>query len=786
MSRIPCVKLLLVSLALFFVSFQYVSTSLAGTIQYQYDEMDRLHSVILENGQEIIYEYDEIGNIQSRTVAAPLIVGTTSLPPVMPGEFYSQTLAASGGEAPYTWTIFSNDGPLPEGFTLDASGVISGTPPIAGGGSFTVLVTDSVGNQARQSLAIAVIAPPVITTTSLPGGITGNFYSQALNAKGGAAPYTWSIYENSPLPAGLTLNAASGVISGTPTTAGNSNFIVQVSDINGFSSISATLTISVVFGNPITASAGANGTISPPGSTYVANNGSQTYTIVPAVGYAILNVLVDGASVGAGTSYTFSKVTASHTISATFGRGIITASAGANGSISPSGATVVPGNGSQTYTITPATGYFVANVLVDGVSVSGLTSYPFMNVTTNHTISATFSPINPATRVSLTFSPNGAYNVAGPTGGLTVSIPNGHDTGTTPSYNVTLPSQASNVLVTCYGGGGSADPGDTGWGGYSGDMVQSSTLTGILGTPLSLYVGQGANYQVSSAWPDAKYSSVPGYYLRFLGASSSIYPHGGALLMLAGGGDDAYDDNGGPVTYGPYDEYGWETGGIVTNGAGGAGGTSGSSTPTGGNGWITIAYDLVITTYGASPTYYCPSGGTLSGTTCTTTYGGTPTYYCPSGGTLSWTFCTISGSYAATLAPTSCYYPGDDPSNPVETCGVIEEGYIGDSSCVGGYYFSVDTDTPVGGQCEYSDWEDTGHETWWQPAFGTYTCPSGGNLSGTTCYTTSTYGASAQSYSCNSGDTLSGSTCYHYYTATVQSYSCTSGDTLSGSTCYHY
>ncbi|MGD0585152.1 MAG: putative Ig domain-containing protein, partial [Oryzomonas sp.] len=181
MSRIPCVKLLLVSLALFFVSFQYVSTSLAGTIQYQYDEMDRLHSVILENGQEIIYEYDEIGNIQSRTVAAPLIVGTTSLPPVMPGEFYSQTLAASGGEAPYTWTIFSNDGPLPEGFTLDASGVISGTPPIAGGGSFTVLVTDSVGNQARQSLAIAVIAPPVITTTSLPGGITGNFYSQALN-----------------------------------------------------------------------------------------------------------------------------------------------------------------------------------------------------------------------------------------------------------------------------------------------------------------------------------------------------------------------------------------------------------------------------------------------------------------------------------------------------------------------------------------------------------------------------------------------------------------------------
>jgi len=68
----------------------------------------------------------------------------------------------------------------------------------------------------------------------------------------------------------------------------------------------------------ITASTGPNGGISPSGSASVSYGGSKTYTITADPGYHIEDVLVDGASVGAVTSYTFTNVTANHTIAASF------------------------------------------------------------------------------------------------------------------------------------------------------------------------------------------------------------------------------------------------------------------------------------------------------------------------------------------------------------------------------------------------------------------------------------------------------------------------------------
>jgi uncharacterized repeat protein (TIGR02543 family) len=68
----------------------------------------------------------------------------------------------------------------------------------------------------------------------------------------------------------------------------------------------------------VTASAGANGSISSPGTTNVVYNGAQSYTIAPATGYHVADVLVDGSSVGAVTSYPFSGITGNHTISASF------------------------------------------------------------------------------------------------------------------------------------------------------------------------------------------------------------------------------------------------------------------------------------------------------------------------------------------------------------------------------------------------------------------------------------------------------------------------------------
>ena len=146
----------------------------------------------------------------------------------------------------------------------------------------------------------------------------------------------------------------------------------------------------------ITATAGADGAISPSGAKMVAVGADETYTITPDAGYHVADVLVDGASVGAVTTYTFKNVAEAHTISASFAinKYDITASAGANGTIAPSGTVSVDYGNNQSFTITPDAGYSVVDVLVDGSSVGAVTSYAFNNVAAAHTISATFA-VNP-------------------------------------------------------------------------------------------------------------------------------------------------------------------------------------------------------------------------------------------------------------------------------------------------------------------------------------------------------------------------------------------------------
>ena len=95
---------------------------------------------------------------------------------------------------------------------------------------------------------------------------------------------------------------------------------------------------------------------------------------------------------GAKTSYTFNNVQSNHTINATFTLNVytITATAGANGSISPVGPTTVQPGDSLTYTITPAAGYEVQDVVVDGVSKGAIATYTFTSIAADHTISAAF------------------------------------------------------------------------------------------------------------------------------------------------------------------------------------------------------------------------------------------------------------------------------------------------------------------------------------------------------------------------------------------------------------
>ena len=142
----------------------------------------------------------------------------------------------------------------------------------------------------------------------------------------------------------------------------------------------------------ITPTAGVHGTITPGTPQTVNYGGSVTFTITPDLDYTVDNVVVNGVSKGAITTYTFTDVTANGTIDASFKllTFVITPTAGAHGTITPGTPQTVNHGGSVTFTITPDLNYTVDNVVVNGVSKGAITTYTFTDVTANGTIDATF------------------------------------------------------------------------------------------------------------------------------------------------------------------------------------------------------------------------------------------------------------------------------------------------------------------------------------------------------------------------------------------------------------
>lgn len=162
-----------------------------------------------------------------------------------------------------------------------------------------------------------------------------------------------------------------------------------------FTNIQANHTIQAIFVTTpytITVNQAANGNISP-GTGTVECGSNATYNITPDPCYSIQNVFVDGVPVGPVTAYTFTNVTAIHTITAVFELTTysITATPGADGSITPAGSPVYNCGSSISYNIIPDACFHIVDVLVDGVSVGAVTSYTFSNINANHTISATFA-----------------------------------------------------------------------------------------------------------------------------------------------------------------------------------------------------------------------------------------------------------------------------------------------------------------------------------------------------------------------------------------------------------
>ena len=260
---------------------------------------------------------------------------------------------------------------------------------------------------------------PTITTVSLPDGKVGDAYSQTLAATG-TNPITWGI-EAGTLPDGLTL--VGDTIKGTPSKAGDFKFTVKAT--NGGGSDTKELTIKVADAEAAKyhnvtltgAGTGATGAGSHAAGTtvniYAGTKSGYTFNgwtsddvtvlsassknasfVMPDKDVTVkANWVYNGGSSGGGYTY--------YTIKAT---------AGVNGSISPTGNVSVREGRDQTFTITPNKGYAVAKVLIDSKNVGAVKSYTFENVKKNHTIEVVFMKAsgNPQTGVFVDV-PEGSY-----------------------------------------------------------------------------------------------------------------------------------------------------------------------------------------------------------------------------------------------------------------------------------------------------------------------------------------------------------------------------------------
>lgn len=141
---------------------------------------------------------------------------------------YYATVSSISVHSPITWTV---TGDLPPGLALTydtTNAIIAGTPTVAGDYSFTLIATDTLGNTMQKVYSISIFG--ISSTSPMPEGTVGTPYSEYVAVAGTpVGSLTWAVAAGV-LPDGMTLDAATGELSGTPTTSGAYLLTISVTD----------------------------------------------------------------------------------------------------------------------------------------------------------------------------------------------------------------------------------------------------------------------------------------------------------------------------------------------------------------------------------------------------------------------------------------------------------------------------------------------------------------------------------------------------------------------------
>jgi hypothetical protein len=415
------------------------------------------------------------------TVPAALAVTTTSSNLVgRVGTAYSVQLAGTGGISPYIWTVASGS-TLPAGLSLSTAGVISGTPLAAGAGTTNVAFVMKDSGTATplsvtQTLGVTITAAPAIAFSgTMPPTATYNaVYTGSAAASGGVGTLTYSLASGA-LPTGLSLNAANGAVTGTPTAVGTFNFTINAADAFGDSN---TQSYSIVVSAAVP---------------------TLTFAAIPAETYGNAPFTVSATSVSGG-AVTYSVTNGPATINSTTGVVTLTGAgtvvlgasqtASGNYAAATGSATFTVGKATATINVTPYSLTYDANAHTATATATGLSG---VNLIADLTLSGT-THTNAGTYASDAWSftdPSGNY--ANASGTVSDLISKATATINVTPYSVTYDGNAHTATGTATGVGGA-------------NLIADLTLSGTTHTSAGTYASDGWSFTD----PSGNYANASG------------------------------------------------------------------------------------------------------------------------------------------------------------------------------------------------------------------------------------------------------------------------------------